>query len=61
MNIKAHAHNTLPTSRDYWWQIVLLPTISIFNRVDAESYVAINFEWLFWSFTTTVEYGINKR
>ncbi len=60
MNIKAHGHNTLPTSKDYWWQIVLLPTISIFNRVDAESYAAINFEWLFWSFTVTVEYGINK-
>jgi len=40
--------------------VVLLPTISIFNRVDAESYAAINFEWLFWSFTVTVEYGINK-
>lgn len=60
MNIKTHAHNTLPTSKDYWWQVVLFPTISIFNRVDKMSYLAVNLEYLFWSFTVIINYG-NKR
>lgn len=59
--MKIHTHNTLPSTRDFWWQIVLFPTVSIFNRVDADSYVAANFEWLFWSFTINVQYGNQGR
>ena len=58
--MKLQTYNTLPNNTDYWWQIVLLPTISLFNRVDKESYVAINLEWLFWSITITTDY-VSKR
>jgi hypothetical protein len=47
-----NTYNTLPNKRDHWWQIVLLPTISILNNIEeSDKYVAINFEWLFWSIT----------
>lgn len=61
MNIKTHAHNTLPSQKDYWWQVVLFPTISIFNRVDKMSYLAVNLEYLFWSFTVIIDYGTKRR
>lgn len=58
MNIKTNVYNTLPNKKDHWWQVVLLPTISVMNNIQKyDPYVAINFEWLFWSFTTIIGYG----
>ena len=58
MNIKTSVYNTLPNKKDHWWQVVLLPTISVMNNIQKyDPYVAINFEWLFWSFTTIINYG----
>lgn len=58
MNITIKVYNTIPNKKSHWWQIVLLPTISIMNNIQKyEPYVAINFEFLFWSFTTIVNYG----
>lgn len=52
MNIKLAKFNTLPSKKDNFWQVVILPTISILNSIDrSDDYVAVNFEWLFWSFT----------
>lgn len=58
MSIKTNVYNTLPSKKDHWWQIVVLPTVSIMNNIQKyEPYVAVNFEWLFWSFTTIISYG----
>lgn len=56
MTIKVY--NTIPNSKSHWWQIVLLPTISVMNNIQKyEPYVAINFEFLFWSLTIIINYG----
>lgn len=39
--------STTPHSSVNFWQIVLLPTISIL-RYESE-YTVVNFEWLFWN------------
>jgi len=40
---------------------VLIPTVSVLNSIRTDDrYIAINFEWLFWSFTTLFEYD-SKR
>jgi hypothetical protein len=58
MNIQIKTYNTLPSSKDHWWQVVLFPTVSIMNNIQKhDPYVAINIEYLFWSFTTIVNYG----
>jgi hypothetical protein len=58
MNITTRVYNTIPNNKSHWWQIVLLPTISIMNNLEKhEPYLAVNFEWLFWSFTTITNYG----
>jgi len=58
MDITIKPFNTLPNKKDSWWQIVLLPTVSILNSINKKDpYVAVNMEWLFWSFTTIISYG----
>lgn len=58
MNLTFKVYNTLPNNKDTWWQIVLLPTISVMNNIERhDPYVAINLEWLFWSVTTIISYG----
>ena len=62
MNIQTSVYNTLPNTKDHWWQVVLLPTVSIMNNIQKhDPYVAINLEWLFWSFTTIVKKYDFKR
>lgn len=57
MKVDVKVYNTLPSSKSHWWQIVLVPTVSLMNNIQKyDPYVAINFEWLFWSFTTIVSY-----
>lgn len=61
MKIRLKLFNTLPTKRDKFFQIVLIPTVSVLNSISEEDrYIAINFEWLFWSFTTIFEHD-SKR
>lgn len=58
MNIKLNTYNTLPNKKSHWWQVVLLPTISVMNNIqEFEPYVALNIEWLFWSITFITSYG----
>ena len=58
MNITTRVYNTIPNNKSHWWQIVLLPTISVMNNIQKnDPYVAVNFEFLFWSFTTITSYG----
>jgi len=54
--MKVKAFNTLPNSKDQFWQVVLLPTISILKSPDVyDPYTAVNFEWLFWSVTFLIK------
>jgi hypothetical protein len=58
MDITIKPFNTLPSKKDSWWQIVLLPTISILNSINKKDpYIAVNMEWLFWSVTTIISHG----
>jgi hypothetical protein len=58
MNIQIKTYNTLPNSKDHWWQVVLFPTVSIMNNIQKhDPYIAINIEYLFWSFTTILNHG----
>ena len=50
--MKVLTFNTLPSKKDPFWQVILLPTITILNSADKhDQYVAANCEWLFWSCT----------
>jgi hypothetical protein len=62
MNVNAKLFNTLPSKKDTFWQMVLLPTISVLNSVDPyDEYVAINFEFLFWSLTLLISNNDNDK
>lgn len=55
MRINLATFNTLPSKKDHFWQVVLIPTISILNSIDInDKYVAVNFEWLCWSVTMLI-------
>lgn len=61
MKLQCKLFNTLPSKKDSFFQIVLIPTVSILNSISTEDkYVAINFEWLFWSFTTIFMYDSER-
>jgi hypothetical protein len=48
--------NTVPSKKDHFWQIVAIPTITVLNSVNPdEKYIAVNFEWLFWSISFIFE------
>jgi hypothetical protein len=58
MKLNIKMYNTLPTKKSHWWQIVLFPTVSLMNNIEKhEPYMAVNFEYLFWSLTTIISYG----
>jgi hypothetical protein len=62
MDITIKPFNTLPSKKDSWWQIVLLPTVSILNSINKKDpYVAVNMEWLFWSMTTIISHGKREK
>lgn len=47
--------NTLPNKKDNFWQVILLPTITVLRSVDThDDYYAVNFEWLFWTLTIII-------
>jgi hypothetical protein len=52
MKVKLLTLNTFPSNKTNYWQIVLLPTISLYRSFDSHS--AINAEWLFWSVTLLI-------
>jgi len=42
--------STVPCKEELFWQIVLLPTVTILRSPDeANQYTVVGFEWLFWS------------
>jgi hypothetical protein len=62
MTISTTTFNTLPNKKDSFWQVVIIPTISVLNSLDrSDSYVAINTEWLFWSFTIIISSNDKRR
>lgn len=55
MYISTATFNTMPSTKDLFWQVVILPTVSVLKSIDIhDPYTAINFEWLFWSFTIMI-------
>jgi hypothetical protein len=62
MTISTTTFNTLPNKKDSFWQVVIIPTISVLNSIDrSDPYVAINTEWLFWSFTIILSSNDKRR
>ena len=62
MRITFKTFNTFPTKRDPFWQIVLLPTITLLNSFNKDDkYIVVNTEWLFWSLTTIFEYDPKRQ
>lgn len=58
MKLNIKMYNTLPTKKSHWWQVVLFPTVSLMNNIEKhDPYMAVNFEYLFWSLTTIISYG----
>ena len=52
--------NTVPSSKDVFWQLVTLPTITILRNSEVEGpYIVFSIEWLFWSLTFLIH--DNKR
>lgn len=48
MNVKLFS--TVPSRKEPFWQIILLPTITILRSPDVvDQYTVVNLEWLFWS------------
>jgi hypothetical protein len=42
--------NTLPDKNEPFWQVIILPNITILRSPDPfDKYTVVNFEWLFWS------------
>lgn len=54
--MKIKTFSTLPHETDPFWQIVLIPTISILRSPDVyEAYTVVNIEWLFWSLSILID------
>lgn len=53
MRFRLTAHSTIPTKRKLYWQVVFLPTLSLFSSYNDgnKQHFAMNLEWLFWSLT----------
>ena len=50
--MKVKIFNTLPSKKDHFWQVILIPTVCVLRSVEIrDQYTAINCEWLFWSIT----------
>jgi hypothetical protein len=48
MNVKLFS--TTPSKGESFWQIILLPTITMLRSPDPlDRYTVVSFEWLFWS------------
>lgn len=48
--ISIKTFSTVPSEKETFWQLVLLPTVTILRSPDeADQYTVIGFEWLFWS------------
>jgi len=48
--ISIKTFSTVPCKEEQFWQIILLPTITILRSPDeANNYTVVNLEWLFWS------------
>jgi hypothetical protein len=59
MNIKTY--NTLPSKKDSFWQVIIIPSLVILKSVDVhDKYIAINAEWLFWAVTLIIKINDQK-
>lgn len=46
--------STFPSNKDAFWQIVLIPTVSILRCSEDDRYTVVNIEWLFWNISTII-------
>jgi hypothetical protein len=61
MKIKLLTLSTFPRKNRQYWQIVFMPTVSMYHSHDDEKHVAINLEWLFWIATVLIYTNNDKR
>jgi len=55
MTIKLTTHTTLPLKRREYWQIVFIPTFSLYRSgITGNGHWAISAEFLFWSATLLI-------
>jgi hypothetical protein len=54
MKISFLGTSTLPNKRDRFFQIVFIPTISVYSSYSMEKHYAFNVEWLFWAGTMLI-------
>jgi hypothetical protein len=48
--MNAKLFSTTPSEKEPFWQVILLPTITILRSHSPEDeYTVVNLEWLFWS------------
>ena len=60
--MKFKTFSNFPRKRHAFWQIVLLPTISVLRSVHTcDKYIAITLEFLFWSGTILIKDRNDKR
>lgn len=53
--MKIKLFNTLPSVKDDFWQIVVLPTLTVLRNKEPEGpYTVFSVEWLFWSLTIVI-------
>lgn len=54
--MKIKTFSTVPCEKDPFWQLVIIPTISILRSPDVhEAYTVVNMEWLFWSLSIIID------
>lgn len=54
--MKIKCFSTLPHEKEPFWQLVIIPTISIVRSPDVhEAYTVVNMEWLFWSLSIVID------
>lgn len=45
MKLKFATFSTFPSEKDHFWQMVIIPTVTVLNNIDpVDNYVAFNFE-----------------
>ena len=54
MKLELLTNSTTPNRDDYFWQFILIPTVTMFTSFGKEKHYAISFEWLFWSTTILI-------
>jgi hypothetical protein len=60
MKIELSTDNSFPSKKLYFWQLIIIPSISILRmKADVsesvESYIVLTFDWLFWGIAISIK------